>query len=207
MSSYATAVPRSPAASVPRAGTGPGNAMSPALDVLSLKFVIWAQDAAATVLDIGCGDGVATLALLARGGRVLAVDPSAAALHRLVERTPSEECHRLRVRLGQLPTVDFKAPSFAGIHAARVLHLLDDRAIEQSLRKFYRWLYPRGRLFLSALPPLDEAELCRKVSAAGFSVEESSTYLLPWEGSEECCSVIARCPSPDTNTPSIRIHT
>jgi ubiquinone/menaquinone biosynthesis C-methylase UbiE len=195
VSYYATAVPRPRAAAVLRAGTGPGNEMSPALDVLSLKFVIWSQDADATALDIGCGDGVATLALLARGGRVVAVDPSAAALHRLVERTPSEQCHRLRVRLGQLPTLDFKAPIFGAIHAARVLHLLDAESIAQSLRKFYRWLYPEGRLFVSALRPLDETTLRGKINAAGFLVEESSTYLLPWEGSEECCSVIARCPS------------
>jgi len=193
VSHFATAVPHP--AWMPRSGSGPGNGMSPTLDVLSLKFVIWAQDAGGAVLDIGCGDGVATLALLARGGRVVAVDPSAAALHRLVERTPSEQCHRLRVRLGQLPTVDFKAPSFAAIHAARVLHLLDTGAIEQSLRKFYRWLYPEGRLFISALRPLDEMTLSRQISAAGFVVEESSSYLLPWEGSAECCSVIAHCPS------------
>lgn len=213
MSYYATAVHRSPASSKARGYAGPGNAMSPALDSLSLKFIIWAQEAGATSLDIGCGDGAATLALLARGGHVVALDPDASALHRLVESAPAEQCRRLRVRLGQLPTVDFKVANFAAIHAARVLHLLDPVALEQSLRKFYRWLYPQGRLFLSALTPagsrqlpalvgpiphiypLDEKTLRREISAAGFFVEETSTYLPPWEGSQECCAVIARCPS------------
>ena len=195
VSYYAPAVPRPPAAAVLLGATGSANAMSPALDALSLKFVIWAQEAGATVLDIGCGDGIATLALLARGGHVVAVDPDATALHRLVERTTSEQCHRLQVRLGQLPTVDFKAANFRAIHAARVLHLLARESVGQSLRKFYRWLYPEGRLFISALHPLDETTLRREVGAAGFLVEESSTYPLPWESSQECAGLIARCPS------------
>ncbi len=41
----------------------------------------------------------------------------------------------------------------------RVLHALDGAAIQQSLRKFYRWLYPDGKLFLSALTP--RAAICR----------------------------------------------
>lgn len=187
--------------------------MRPALDALSMKFVIWAQEAGSTSLDVGCGDGAATLALLARGGHVVALDPDASVLHRLVERAPAEQCQRLRVRLGELPTADFKVAHFTAIHGARVLHLLDPVALEQSLRKFYRWLSPQGRLFLSALTPagarqlpartgpaprmypLEEKTLRREISAAGFFVEEASTYLPPWEGSQECCGVIARCPS------------
>lgn len=192
---------------------GAGFPTPPTLDPLSLKFVIWAQSAGAPSLDIGCGDGIATLALLARGGHVVVLDSDAAALHRLVELAPTEQCRRLRVRLGQLPAVDFKAANFAAIHAARVLHYLDPVGLEYSLRKFYRWLYPKGRLFASALTPtgarriasrtrsdppiypLDEGALRREICAAGFFVEETSTYLPPWEGSEECCGVIARCTS------------
>lgn len=171
--------------------------MSPALDTLSLKFVIWAQEAGATSLDVGCGDGTAALALLARGGHVVVVDPDADTLHRLVERAPAEQCKRLQVRLGRMPAIDFKVANFAAIHAARVLHLLDPVGVEQSLRKFHRWLYPRGRLFVSIpqTDTLNEKTLPREISAAGFFVEETSTYLPPWEGSQECCAVIARCPS------------
>lgn len=211
MSYYATGLYLSAARGGAGPSPGPNEPMCPALDALSLRFVIWAQETGATSLDVGCGDGVATLALLARGGRVVAVDPDAASLHRLVERAPTEQCHRLQVRLGQLPDIDFKVANFAAIHAARVLHLLAPVEVEQSLRKFYRWLYPEGRLFVSALTPsgaqvsrtnstprshpIDEKTLRREISAAGFLVEESSTYLPPWAGSQECCAVIARCPA------------
>jgi SAM-dependent methyltransferase len=198
VSYYATTGHRSPVSSGACGNSSsPGDSTSPALDHLSLSFVIWAQEAGATSLDVGCGDGIATLALLARGGHVVAVDPDAAALHRLIERAPAEQCRRLRVRMGNLPNLDFKVAHFAAIHAARVLHLLDPVAAEQSLRKFYRWLSPEGRLFISArrIRPTDEKNLRREISAAGFFVEEASTYLPPWEGSQECCAVIARRPS------------
>jgi ubiquinone/menaquinone biosynthesis C-methylase UbiE len=213
VSYYAATAQSPPASSKACITNGSGNPMSHTLDPLSLRFVIWAQSAGAPSLDAGCGDGSATLALLARGGHVVALDSDASALHRLVERAPIEQCQRLKVRLGQLPGVDFKAPNFAAIHAARLLHYLDPVAVEISLRKFYRWLYPEGRLFVSALTPtgagrlapratsdppiypLDERTLRREISAAGFFVEDGTTYLPPWEGSQECCAVIARCTS------------
>jgi ubiquinone/menaquinone biosynthesis C-methylase UbiE len=196
--------------------------MSPSLDPLCLKFVVWAQATGAPALDVGCGDGSATLALLARGGHVVALDSDATALHRLVERVPAGQCRRLKVRLGQLPAIDFKAANFAAIHAARVLHFLDPVELESSLRKFYRWLYPEGKLFVSVLTPagarqlspraesdprvypMDEKALRREISATGFFIEDARTYWPPWEGSQECCAVIARCVSPHAAAAGVR---
>lgn len=188
-----------PAAAIPVGGS-----MSPALDALSLRFVIWAQRTTGPALDIGCGEGIATRALLARGGHVVAVDPDEAALRRLLEHVPAEQSRRLKVRPGKLPDIDFKLANFAAIHAARVLHLLDPVSLEPSLRKFYRWLYPQGKLFVSLLTPtaacharqitaLDEGALRHHVSAVGFFVEDSTTYLPSWSGAQECCAVVARC--------------
>ena len=189
--------------------------VAPTLDPLSLQFVIWAQAADGHALDIGCGEGLATRALLARGGHVVAVDPDATVLHRLVEHVPGEQCRRLKVRLGQLPDIDFKLAQFAAIHAARVLHLLDPVSLQPSLRKFYRWLYPEGKLFVSVLTPkgarhvlemephapawppihpLDEGALQDYLSAVGFVIEDSMTYLPSPSEAYECCGVIARCP-------------
>jgi ubiquinone/menaquinone biosynthesis C-methylase UbiE len=127
--------------------------MSPALDALSLKFAILTRNTNATALDVGCGDGIATAAALARGGHVLAVDPDAEALRRVLVRVPSQHYSRLQVQVGVLPTLDFKRAHFPAVHAARVLHLLTPSDLEVTLRKFFRWLYPRGKLFLSAFTP------------------------------------------------------
>ena len=124
------------------------------LDELSLEFVIDSRTISGQLLDIGCGDGLATIAALARGGRVTAVDPDTEALRRLQERVPPEQQARLQTLAGSLPTIDFKIGGFSAVHAAHVLHFLNGRAVESSLRKFARWLYPRGRLYLSVLTPL-----------------------------------------------------
>jgi len=127
--------------------------MSPALDELSLKFAVMTRSAKRAVLDVGCGDGLATAAALARGGHVLAVDPDQVALRKLLVRVPSQHYRRLNVRVGALPELDFKVAQFPAVHAARVLHLLDPEDLHAMLRKFFRWLYPDGKLFLSALTP------------------------------------------------------
>jgi SAM-dependent methyltransferase len=127
--------------------------MSPALDPLSLKFAIHLRNCKRDGLDVGCGEGIATIAALARGGHVLAVDRDPGVLHRLLARVPSEQYRRLKVREAALPDVDFKFGHFAAVHASRVLHFLSPHEIQSSLRKFFRWLYPDGKLFISVLNP------------------------------------------------------
>ncbi len=230
----------------PRRGTESGgdavrvsaiSAMSPALDDLSLKFAMWAGQSGKTCLDVGCGTGLATIAALARGGRVVAADPDPGQMQQLLAHVPVQQYARLAVRTGGLPDLEFKESGFAAVHAARVLHVLDGPAIRVSLGKFFRWLYPHGRLFLSALTPLgsfwqrfhpeflrrvsaaaewpghiedlsqfhvtadtgvschllDETVLRREVRAAGFVIESTLRYSLPWEPAQICCSIIARC--------------
>ncbi|MDB6044152.1 MAG: polyketide synthase -related protein [Gammaproteobacteria bacterium] len=151
--------------------------MSPALDRLSLQFAIWARDRNSAALDIGCGDGVATVAVLARGGHVVAVDPDATAISRLIARIPSEHLRRVKVRVGKLPDLEFKAAHFSALHVARVLHLLDPPALEHALRKFFRWLYPEGKLFISALTPAGPAW---RAFRAEFQLRQSARH--PWPG-------------------------
>jgi hypothetical protein len=79
------------------------------------------------------------------------VDPDQDALHQLLARVPPERYRRLKVQTGSLPELDFKFARFSAVHAARMFHLLDPSAFRQSLRKFFRWLYPSGTLFISTL--------------------------------------------------------
>ena len=212
-------------------------AMSPVLDDLSLKFAMWAGQTGKTCLDVGCGVGLASVAALARGGRMVAADPDPVLLQQLLASVPVQQYARLAVRIAGLPELDFKQSGFAGVHVARVLHLLDGPAIRDSLAKFFRWLYPHGKLFVSALTPLgsfwqrfqpeyirratagsewpgyiedlsqfhvtarkgvpchllDESLLSREMQTAGFVIENTLRYSLPWEPEQICCSVIARC--------------
>jgi SAM-dependent methyltransferase len=169
------------------------NLFTPGLDELSLKFAIFTRTARFDALDVGCGDGIATAAALARGGHVMAVDPDQAALHQLLARVPPEQYRRLKVKIGRLPGLDFKFARFSAVHAARVLDLLDPAARSESLRKFFRWLYPQGRLFVSVLAPLYEDQLRYEVESAGFVIEECKSYALPWANDRTCSAAIARC--------------
>jgi ubiquinone/menaquinone biosynthesis C-methylase UbiE len=171
--------------------------MSPALDPLSLQFAIWTRTAPGYGLDVGCGDGIATAAALARGGRVMAVDPDQAALDQLLRRVPAEQLRRLRLCRSRLEELDFKFPSFSAVHASRVLHFLEPAAVEQSFRKFFRWLYPHGKLFISAFATSgsfrNETALRRELMAAGFIIEKCTSATLAWDAEHVCLNVIARC--------------
>jgi ubiquinone/menaquinone biosynthesis C-methylase UbiE len=127
--------------------------MSPSLDSLSLNFAMASRGVRFHVLDVGCGDGIATAAALARGAHVVAIDPDADRLNALLAKIPSEHWQRLRLQLGELPGLDFKGARFSALHCARVLHRLGPAELRLSLRKFHRWLYPEGKLFLSAFSP------------------------------------------------------
>src|SRR5262245_7492244 len=114
--------------------------LSPSLDELSLKFAIWMHSARREGLDIGCGDGIATAAVLARGGHMMAVDPDQDMVRRVLSRIPAEQYPRLKVRQSRLPDLDFKFARFSAVHASRVLHFLEPAALRRSLWKFFRWL-------------------------------------------------------------------
>ena len=186
-----TPMERSPHRSAPLTALKPDQ-MSPALDALSLKFAVHTRTSNSPAVDVGCGDGIATAAALARGGRVIAVDPSVPALRQLVARIPHEQLARLKLRVASLPALDFKSARFSAVHASRVLHLLDPDIAQRSLEKFFRWLYPAGKLFIST-PAADEMQLRMQLEAAGFIVESLSCYALPWDGEQICFGVIARC--------------
>jgi len=134
----------------------PTDRMSPALDDLTMRFALFARTTGSDLLDIGCGDGIASAAALMRGARVHAVDPDERALQHVLTRIPPVAAHRLRVRVGSLPGLDLKYPRFSAVHAARVLHLLDPLAVQRSLQKFCHWLYPTGKLFVSTLTSAGE---------------------------------------------------
>lgn len=70
------------------------------------------EPSGAQAVDLGCGDGTETLALLERGWRVLAVDREPAAIERVLAIAPDTARQRLEARAAafadaDLPTADF----------------------------------------------------------------------------------------------------
>jgi 2-polyprenyl-3-methyl-5-hydroxy-6-metoxy-1,4-benzoquinol methylase len=168
--------------------------MSPSLDALSLKFVLYARSVRLETLDAGCGDGLATAAALERGGYVVAMDPDSSNLERLRARVPAEQHTRLQTIQGRLPSVDFDRERFAGVHAAHVLQHLSDDERDRSLRKIHGWLKAHGSLFVSVVDRSSRHwELL--LGRAGFEIEEVSTYPLPWNEGQLCVAIVATRPA------------
>lgn len=122
--------------------------MTEALDTTSQAFAAYAGSLGTEVLDIGCAYGIATLAALEQGARVLAADLDERHLAILRERTPAAQRDRLRTHVASLPQTDFPAAGFGAILAARVLHFLGPADLTLTLRKMRDWLVPGGRVYV-----------------------------------------------------------
>ncbi|MEV0689370.1 amino acid adenylation domain-containing protein [Streptomyces sp. NPDC050388] len=119
----------------------------------SSDFADFAGERGGEVLDMGCAYGVASIAALERGARVVALDMEQKHLDILEQRVNDESRERLTLRQGTLPDVDFEDESFTAVHASRVLHFLDPDGVRLILRKMFRWLTPGGKVFLSTDSP------------------------------------------------------
>ena len=127
--------------------------MTESLDPYSIQFAEFAGSIDDEVLDIGCAYGVATLAALEQGARVLACDMEQEHLEVLKDRVPDDWLNRLRTKQGLLPDIDFEEASFGSILASRVIHFLAPDEIRITFKKFSDWLKPDGRLYVLADTP------------------------------------------------------
>ncbi|AND15926.1 non-ribosomal peptide synthetase [Rathayibacter tritici] len=119
----------------------------------SEEFAEYAGSVRGEVLDLGCAYGVATVAALEAGARVVALDMEQRHLDILWERVTDEAADRLSLVRGMLPDVDFAPGRFSAVHASRVLHFLSPDDLRTALQKMVTWLEPGGRLFLSTDSP------------------------------------------------------
>ncbi|MET8582265.1 amino acid adenylation domain-containing protein [Streptomyces collinus] len=119
----------------------------------SSDFADYAGRCGGEVLDLGCAYGVASIAALERGARVVALDMERKHLDILGQRVNDEARQRLTLRQGVLPDVDFADGRFTAVHASRVMHFLSPEDVRLTLRKMFRWLAPGGKVFLSTDSP------------------------------------------------------
>ncbi|EKE00651.1 MAG: BryB [uncultured bacterium] len=123
--------------------------MTGTLDLYSREFIEFAGKSTGWVLDIGACYGVATLPALAKGAKIIATDNDERHLEILRSRAAADDQDRLKLMVGSLPNkLDLKKESVSAILCCRVLHLLKEEEIEESIGHMYDWLERGGRLYL-----------------------------------------------------------
>lgn len=121
------------------------------LELIS-KLAVTVRADASNLLDIGCGAGNNTIAVLRNkpGINCDLVDLSTAMLERATGRLESEKTGEVRTYHGDFRDVDVPSSHYDIIIAAAVLHhLRDDADWEKSFGKIYELLKPGGALFVS----------------------------------------------------------
>ncbi len=127
--------------------------MSTSLDPVSAAFTLYAGQTEEWCLDLGCAYGIASLAALNRGARIIACDMEPG--HVGVLLSEIDDAHRDCIHgvVGEMPHVAFHPESFAAILCSRALHFLDGEGVEKAVRAIAHWLIPGGKVFLIADTP------------------------------------------------------
>lgn len=173
--------------------------MTSRLDAYSQAFVDFAPAAPGPALDIGAAYGIASLAALGNGARVIANDIEERHLEILRERAPARLRTRLTLMPGSFPDgVDFAPDSVGAVLICRVMHFFDGPAIERAAANVLRWLAPGGKVFAVGETPFIG-------TAKGFfpTYEARIKAGDPWPGIVE--NVGAHDPKRASNLPS-RMH-
>ena len=142
-----------------------------------------------TVLEIGCGPGMALaqMAAAATNGLVLGLDASSAMLSQAAKRNRSAiESGRVKLALGKFESLPFESGSIDGVLAVNVVYFFSACA---ELREVHRVLRPGGRLVIYATDRVtmsrwrfagpsthnlvDANDLAAALEAAGFDAQQT----------------------------------
>ena len=93
-------------------------------------------------IDVGCGDGTETLALLARGWTVIAVDRAPEAIARLRASVPPEDSSRLSTFVA--PFHELELPDADFVYAGLSLPFCEPREFDEVWRRLATALRPLG---------------------------------------------------------------
>ncbi len=123
------------------------------LNEVSSLFIDECRLRQGTVLDIGAGLGVASLAALETGARVIANDADMGQLESIAERSGAAR-ERLQLQKGRFPyKLKLEEESLDAAHASHVFHFLTGRQLEIGAESLHWWLKPGGRVFAVAATP------------------------------------------------------
>lgn len=128
--------------------------MTSTLDPFSAEFVEFSKMAPGPVLDIGAAYGVASLAALKQGAKVIANDVDDRHLSILFDRTEPGSRANLSLACGSFPEeLDFAPASLGAVLICRVFHFFEPAKLEASIKKVAEWIAPGGKVFVVSETP------------------------------------------------------
>jgi chorismate-pyruvate lyase/SAM-dependent methyltransferase len=116
-------------------------------------FIEFASSAQKPGVDVGAAYGVATLPLLLRGGKAIAVDISEEHLTAIENSIDDLLRPNLKTLCGRFPEIDLPAGSVSAVYLSQVLPFLNGPEIEAGFRKVFEWLEPGGKIFIVSFTP------------------------------------------------------
>ncbi len=123
--------------------------MTTELDSFSSAFVDFAPKGPGPALDIGAAYGVASIAALKAGAKVIANDLDQRHLEILLEQAPENLRQSLTLMPGAFPeALGMPDNSLGSILCARVLHFFDGPTMESSIHKMFSMLSSGGKAFV-----------------------------------------------------------
>ena len=132
-----------------------GYATTDLMDI-SKEFVEYAANCPLPVLDIGTAYGETAIAVLKKGGIVIANDVDQGSLDYITKRKEitDDDRKRLYLKKGFVPKdMDFESNSLGAIHASRVMHFFTPEDVKTFFIKAKEWLVNDGIIFLVTSSP------------------------------------------------------
>lgn len=125
--------------------------MGTTLDPYSQVLIDFAPSAPGPFLDVGAAYGVASLAALRSGCRVMANDLDERHLKILWEKTPKSLRDHLQLVPGSFPDqLKIKPHSLGAVLVSRLFHFFDGPTIMKAVGLIFNWLAPRGKVAVVA---------------------------------------------------------
>lgn len=121
------------------------------LDPIAQKGIAFGKGKTSPILDIGCGYGAVSRALLAQGNSVIANDSSLEHLENLKSSLPEDQKEHLTLMSGIFPEEFEPQPqSLSAAIAIWVFHFLSGEELKFAARKLFLALEQGGCVFISA---------------------------------------------------------
>lgn len=127
------------------------------LSFIGEQFVTFSSFPHKKVMDVGAAFGVATLPILEKGAKVIAVDIEKTHLESIEEKAQSKGLSdNLQTICQKIQDIVIPDNSLDAIYISQVLPFLTGQEIEDTITKIKKWLKPQGKLFIVSFTPYIE---------------------------------------------------